>query len=75
MLDFEGRPLDARKRIYGQAFAVYALAEYFHASADAQALTSALSLVNQIESSGHDAVQGATSRPMSATGPWPWTSG
>ena len=26
MLDFEGRPIDTKKRIYGQAFAVYALA-------------------------------------------------
>jgi mannobiose 2-epimerase len=58
MLDFEGRPLDTKKRIYGQAFTVYALAEYFHASADANALTSALSLVKQIEASGHDAAHG-----------------
>lgn len=58
MLDFEGHPLDTKKRIYGQAFAIYALAEYFHATADASALTSALSLVKQIESSGHDAAHG-----------------
>ena len=28
MVDYEGRPLDTKKRIYGQAFTIYALAEY-----------------------------------------------
>jgi mannobiose 2-epimerase len=54
MLDFEGRPIDTKKRIYGQAFAVYALAEYSHASGDPEALAMALRLVEQIESAGHD---------------------
>ena len=30
MVDFEGQPTDTKKRIYGQAFTVYALAEYYH---------------------------------------------
>jgi mannobiose 2-epimerase len=58
MLDFEGRPIDAKKRIYGQAFAVYSLAEYFHASDDAEALATALRLVSLIESAGHDDLRG-----------------
>jgi mannobiose 2-epimerase len=58
MLDFEGRPIDAKKRIYGQAFAVYALAEYSDASGDPEALTMALRLVSQIESSSHDDLHG-----------------
>ncbi len=58
MLDCQGRPTDSKKRIYGQAFTVYALAEYFHATGDAAALAKALRIVNQIESCGHDAIHG-----------------
>jgi cellobiose epimerase len=58
MLDYEGRPTDARKRIYGQAFAVYALAEYAHASGDSEAIVKAMQLVGHIESPGHDAEHG-----------------
>jgi mannobiose 2-epimerase len=54
MLDFKGQPIDTKKRIYGQAFTVYALAEYFHASEDSDALARALRLVEQIESASHD---------------------
>jgi mannobiose 2-epimerase len=54
MLDFEGRPIDTKKRIYGQAFTVYALAEYAHATGDTDALTMALRLVGHIESAAHD---------------------
>jgi mannobiose 2-epimerase len=56
MLDCEGHPLDTKKRIYGQAFTVYALAEYSHASGDAGALAKALRLVQQIEAASHDGV-------------------
>ena len=42
MLDYLGQPHDTKKRIYGQAFTVYALAEYFHASGDREALDKAL---------------------------------
>jgi mannobiose 2-epimerase len=58
MIDFEGRPLDTKKRIYGQAFTVYALAEYYHATGDAEILARALRLVEKIEAAGHDAVHG-----------------
>jgi mannobiose 2-epimerase len=58
MLDCQGRATDTKKRIYGQAFTVYALAEYFHATGDAEALAKALQLVAQIERAGHDAVYG-----------------
>jgi len=58
MVDFEGHPIDTKKRIYGQAFTVYALAEYFHASGDAEALDNAMRLVRFIESPGHDSAQG-----------------
>jgi len=58
MLDVEGRPLDTKKRFYGQAFSVYALAEYFHATGDNEALALALRLVEQIELHGHDNSRG-----------------
>ena len=58
MLDFKGHPLDSSKRIYGQAFAVYALAEYLRASGDHEVLTLALRLIERIESSGHDDLHG-----------------
>ena len=58
MLDYEGHPTDTKKRIYGQAFTVYALAEYAHVSGDAEALAKALRMVEQIESVGHDAEHG-----------------
>jgi mannobiose 2-epimerase len=58
MVDFEGRPLDTKKRIYGQAFTVYALAEYYHATGDAEILARALRLVEKIEAVGHDAAHG-----------------
>ncbi|MGD0098200.1 MAG: AGE family epimerase/isomerase [Terracidiphilus sp.] len=54
MLDHLGKPHDSKKRIYGQAFTVYALAEYFNASGDAEALDKAHRMFRSIESSAHD---------------------
>ncbi len=54
MLDYLGNPLDTKKRIYGQAFTIYALAEYYQASDEAEALDKALRLVMCIEGTGHD---------------------
>jgi mannobiose 2-epimerase len=58
MVDYDGRPIDTKKRIYGQAFTVYALAEYYHATSDAEILARALRMVEQIEAVGHDAEHG-----------------
>lgn len=58
MVDYQGRPMDTKKRIYGQAFTVYALAEYSHASGDSEAMARAMRLVEQIESSSHDEAHG-----------------
>lgn len=58
MLDYLGNPLDTKKRIYGQAFAIYALAEYYQAGDQAEALDKALRLVLCIEGTGHDEQNG-----------------
>ena len=56
LLDFRGSPVDMKKRIYGQAFAIYALAEFHHAAQDQESLKRAIRLYEVIEASGHDAV-------------------
>ena len=56
LVDYLGRPIESKKRIYGQAFAVYALAEYQRAVGDAGALTRALALYEAIESASYDAL-------------------
>ncbi|TAE26674.1 MAG: N-acyl-D-glucosamine 2-epimerase [Cytophagales bacterium] len=38
MLDANGRPTDASKQLYGQAFALYGLSEYYHATRHKPAL-------------------------------------
>jgi mannobiose 2-epimerase len=58
MLDHAGNPLDTKKRIYGQAFTVYALAEYSHATGNPEAINRAMTLVAQIELAGHDDAHG-----------------
>lgn len=57
-LDSRGRPLDRRKQIYAQAFALYALTEYHRATCDAAALERAIRLFHLIEQHGHDPVDG-----------------
>lgn len=46
---YDGRPLDATKHTYNQAFAVYALSSYYDASKDEEALALAGKLQNLIE--------------------------
>lgn len=58
MVDYQGQPLDTKKRIYAQAFTVYALAEFAHATGDRDPIDRAMSLVAQIEVAGHDAEHG-----------------
>jgi cellobiose epimerase len=58
MVDYNGLPTDMKKRIYGQAFTVYALAEYYHAVGDAEILARTLRLIEEIEAVAHDAENG-----------------
>lgn len=54
MLDCRGNPVDAKKRIYGQAFAIYALAEFHLATGDQAALARAIQLFEAVEAASHD---------------------
>jgi len=50
----DGKPLDTRKVIYGQAFGIYALAEYHRATGDRAPLDRAIELYRMVESHSHD---------------------
>ncbi|MGA2299975.1 MAG: AGE family epimerase/isomerase [Candidatus Acidiferrum sp.] len=54
MVDHLGNPVETKKRIYGQAFTVYALAEYAAASAEKEPLEMAIALHRKIEAASHD---------------------
>jgi mannobiose 2-epimerase len=54
MVDARGRPLDERKHVYAQAFAIYALAEHFRASADAGSLAAAIAIYRLVEAHARD---------------------
>jgi mannobiose 2-epimerase len=57
-VDYAGKPLDTKKRTYGQAFAVYALAEYAYATGNRQAIDKAMRLAERVESAAHDDAHG-----------------
>lgn len=56
MLDHKGNPLSLRKQIYAQAFAAYAMAEYFRATGKPESLEFAQRLFRLIEDHSRDAV-------------------
>jgi mannobiose 2-epimerase len=58
MTDAAGRPVDTRKHVYAQAFAIYALAEHARATGDAHSLASAIALHRLVEARAHDDVHG-----------------
>jgi mannobiose 2-epimerase len=58
LLEADGQPVDTRKQAYAQAFAVYAFAEYHHATGDAAALAFARDLQALIEAKYWDVVWG-----------------
>jgi cellobiose epimerase len=51
----KGEMLDGKKQIYGQAFCIYAMAEYYRATGDANALLLAQHLFEAIEQHGFEA--------------------
>ena len=51
---FDGRPLEDKKQLYAQAFAIYGLSEYHLATGDRDALDTAVSLFRSIETRFRD---------------------
>jgi mannobiose 2-epimerase len=58
MVDHLGKPVETKKRIYGQAFTVYALAEYAAASGEEESRERAIALQRMIETASHDGTNG-----------------
>ena len=56
--DYLGNAISDRKQIYAQAFAIYAMAEYFRASGNVESLERAKQLYGLIEAKSHDPVYG-----------------
>lgn len=54
MLDYNGNPVDKKKQIYAQAFAIYALTEYYKVTEDSEALDYAIWLFDLIEQYSYD---------------------
>ncbi|MCR8659592.1 AGE family epimerase/isomerase [Paenibacillus endoradicis] len=54
MLNARGEPLETKKQIYGQAFAIYAFSEYYRAVQDETALAQAIELFQLLEQHGYD---------------------
>jgi mannobiose 2-epimerase len=57
-VDGEGKMLDSRKQIYGQAFCIYALSEYYKVSTNGMALHLAKDLFDYIEKYSFDTDKG-----------------
>jgi cellobiose epimerase len=57
-LDYQGKPLNTRKQIYGQAFAIYGLSEYYKASNDSKSLQLAIELFQLLEKNSFDSQKG-----------------
>ena len=55
-MTFDGKPLETIKHTYNQAFAIYALASYYDASCDQEALKSAMDLFELIEGKCRDEI-------------------
>jgi mannobiose 2-epimerase len=53
-LDGDGRVMDDAKKVYGQAFCIYALSEYYRAFGGPAALARAIELFELIEQHAHD---------------------
>ncbi len=54
----DGKPDDTRKQIYGQMFAIYALAEYYHATNEQPVLDQATAIYRLVEKNAHDPKHG-----------------
>lgn len=57
-LDCDGKPLDTKKQIYVQGFAIYGLSEYYRATGNQEALEAAKELFYIVEKYSYDAELG-----------------
>jgi mannobiose 2-epimerase len=53
-LDASGAPLDDKKKVYGEAFCIYALAEYYRVFQESEALKQAVDVFDLIEAHARD---------------------
>ncbi|MBK8476695.1 MAG: AGE family epimerase/isomerase [Opitutaceae bacterium] len=53
-----GKPLERRKQIYAQAFAIYGLSEYHRACGDPEALEQAIAIYRAVEAHAYDSAHG-----------------
>lgn len=67
-LQYDGKPHDAKKQIYSQAFFVYALTEYYRATGNSQSLEKAIGLFRLIEKHSFDNVENGYMEAFS----WDW---
>jgi len=58
MVDADGQPLDTRKHVYAQAFAIYGLAEHFRATGESMSMDAAIALFRLVETHAYDEKHG-----------------
>jgi len=56
LVDNKGSVLDTKKKIYGQAFSIYALVEYYSASGEKEAIKHAKEIFRLIEKNNYDII-------------------
>lgn len=56
-VDHKGNPLDTKKQVYASAFAIYGLSEYYHASGNEEAKTTAISFYKLLVEHSYDTVR------------------
>lgn len=57
-VDYKGMPKDSKKQVYAQAFALYAISEYYRCRQSAPAFETAIRLFETIEKYSYDTVNG-----------------
>jgi mannobiose 2-epimerase len=55
-VDEQGKPCNTRKQIYGQAFTIYGLTEYYKASGNPESLQRAITLFRKVEAESFDSL-------------------
>ena len=58
MIDFKGKPVEPKKQVYAQAFAVYALSQFYLLTGEPSAIEHAEGLFRLIEKHSRDSVRG-----------------